>query len=213
MSEAPPEHVRPDQLFALLWANKDKRPPNEGEGADPELARMFDDMDERFDTPPPPEHRLGPETCARLWEHAIACPDCRLLLIEDGPGARPPKTAAQLEQEQLDRDEQRRKQVIKFWIDLIVGTAFFAGAFVTLQIIRGAKVVDQAETTLRAVRDKPLDPRYVLFAILILGASWFLAEAYTIARDLWIDFTAWKRAVPIIGEKWVERDKRKKRGG
>jgi len=27
-----------------------------------------------------------------------------------------------------------------------------------------------------------------------------------IARELWIDFSRWKRAVPIIGKKWAARD-------
>ncbi len=48
------------------------------------------------------------------------------------------------------------------------------------------------------------------FVVLLLIASWFLAESYTIARDLWIDFDAWKRAVPVVGQKWADRDKKRK---
>ena len=72
----PQEHVLPEQLFALMWANKDKAKaePTEGEEVDVELQRMFDDMDEeRFNKSLPAAQQLGPDTAARLWKHSLTC--------------------------------------------------------------------------------------------------------------------------------------------
>jgi hypothetical protein len=212
MTEAAAEHVRPEQLFALLWANKDNRPPAEGEGADAELTRMFNDMDDRFQRSLAPEHRLGSETAERLWEHAVVCDQCRMLLLEDGPGSRPPKTEAEVQQEVSDKEAKRKQKVIRFWIDLVVGIGAFMGAFTTARIIESKKPKETAEEVLRSVNDAQIDPLWYLFAVLILVASWFLAEAYSIARDLWIDFRAWKSAVPVIGKKWAARDQRNRPG-
>ncbi len=210
----PEEHVRPEQLFALLWANtakaKDKTP--EGEEVDVELARMFDDMDaERFGKPLPAAQQLGPETAARLWDHCFVCAECRLLLLEDGPGSRPPKTEAEVAQEVVDKDAIHRGKVIKFWKDLVIGTAAFGGAWWCMQTIQNKKMLGIDGPVLQSVGPKEIDPLWYAFMVGILIASWFLAEAYSIARDLWIDFDAWKRAVPVVGKKWADRDKEKEK--
>jgi hypothetical protein len=209
--EAEEAHVRREQLFALIWANRDNRPPAEGEDADPELERMFGDLGERFFKDLAAEFRLGPETAERLWGHALTCKQCRLMLLEDGPGARPPKTEAEVQKETEDRDAARRKKVVKFWIDLAVGVAAFGGAFWLRQLIAMAKMKKMSGPVIGGTGPETIDPRWYGFVIFLLIASWFLAEAYVIARELWIDFRAWKRAVPVIGKKWAERDKFKKK--
>jgi hypothetical protein len=212
------EHVQPDQLFALMWANRDNAPPKEGEGADAELARMFSvDMDERFEKPLRPEQQLGPQTATRLWEHALTCPTCRMLILEDGPGSRPPRTKAEIQKEVVDKDAQRRSQKIKFFTNITVGTAAFMGAFWCMQTINNKNLTGPEGAQLVGIGPKEIDPLWYAFVVLILIASWFLAEAYVLAKDLWLDFTAWKRAVPVIGKRWAERDKRReqeeRRGG
>ena len=47
----------------------------------------------------------------------------------------------------------------------------------------------------------------------VFVSAWFLAECYTIARELWIDFTAWKKAVPLIGKRWAAKGKPSADGG
>lgn len=219
MSDEPgtEEHLQPSQLFALLWANRENAPPKEGEGADPELARMFGDMDERFRAPLAPEQRLGPETSARLWEHSLVCEQCRMQLLEDGPGSRPPRTKAEIVKEVEDKDAVRRGKKTKFFVNAIVGTGAFLGAFWCMQTINNKNLGGPDGPIMEGVGPKQIDPLWYAFVVLILIASWFLAEGYVLAKDLWIDFTAWKGAVPLIGKKWVERDKRReqeqKRGG
>ncbi len=214
MSEDAAEHVRPEQLFALIWAHRGEAPPAEAEGADPELARMFRELGERYQEPLAPELRLGPETAARWWAHATGreCQQCRMLLLEDGPGARPPKTEAERAQEVQQAEDERAKDVRRFWVDLAIGGAAFSGAYVCIVTIRSKEAQREAQPVevLQAdPRDqvKQIDPLWFGFIAGILVASWFLAEAYSIARRLWIDFTAWKRAVPVIGKRWAAKGK------
>ena len=54
-----------------------------------------------------------------------------MLLLEDGPGSRPPKTEAELQQEVVDKEAKRKQKVVKFWIDLSIGLVTFGGAFTT----------------------------------------------------------------------------------
>ena len=210
------EHIQPEKLFALLWANQDKKPAplvGDEEEGDLELKRMFDDMGERFEKSLAPEHRLGPETAARLWEHSLDCKTCRLLLLEDGPGSRPPKTQAEIQTDFDTKEKAHKKKVVKFWIDLVVGGGAFGGAFWCMQTIRAKEAMGPVGPVLQSVGPKQIDPLWYGFVVLLLIASWFLAESYTIARDLWIDFDAWKRAVPVVGKKWADRDKKKNQQG
>ncbi|MGE0707185.1 MAG: hypothetical protein AB7N76_16770 [Planctomycetota bacterium] len=210
--------VPPEHLFALLWAKREELPRAgdelpEGQTLDAELARLRADLDEseRYKKPLPAEFQLGPETLASYWEHVQGCAACRCTLIEDGPTARPPKTEAEAAAEEQREVEKEESLKWKFGVDLTVGLIAFGGAFFTINYIRHKEyaTIDQAQSTIGALQEKQIDPLYLLFAVLILVASWFLAEAYGIARELWVDFTPWKRAVPLIGKKWAEKSGKK----
>lgn len=212
-------HLRHDQLFPLVWAIKDSPPPSEGEGADPELARALRDLPEAFHAPLAMEHRLGPDTVERLMTHTRACHACRMQLLEDGPSARPPRTEADIVAEAAAREAARKRMVVRFWLTATGGTASFIAAQVVFQIWREKHAV-KAEGTDEARlktdhRDKPreIDPVMLGGIALVVVAAFLIADAYTIARELWIDFTRWKQAVPVIGKKWAERDKRRQLGG
>ncbi len=204
-----PEHLPPAQLFALIWSQRKADLAEEGQEPDAELVRLFKGMAERLLEPLAAEHRLGPETARRLWEHALSCSACRMLLLEDGPESEAPKTASEEAQEEQRLEDKRKEQVKSFWINLVVGSAAFAGAFYCINDIRSreAQVIDVSGGTISAIGNAPMDPMWFGFAGSILVASWFLAEAYTLAKDLWIDFTAWKRAVPVVGKKWAAKGK------
>ncbi len=209
------EHLRDDQLFAVMHALAEAPPPAAGEdGADAELARVLGRLDVVFRQPMAPEHRLGPETLARLVAHGRACPGCRMRLLEDGPEARPPRTRAEVEDEARSAEEERRAKVRRFWTNLALGVPAFFGAQYVFGLWREKRdartgVEDGALQLDPRDKAKGIDPLLVGAMALVLVASWFLAEAYVIARTLWIDFSAWKRAVPVIGKKWAERDKRR----
>ena len=175
------------------------------------MTRLFGDLDERFFKPLAPEFQLGPETAKRHWEHALTCPDCRLMLLEDGPGSRAPKTKGEVQKEVEDKDAARRKKVVKFFVDLALGLLAFSGAFWCMQEIRGKELMGPDGPVIAGTGPKDIDPLWYAFIVALLIASWFLAEAYVLARDLWIDFDAWKRAVPVIGKAWADRDKSKKK--
>lgn len=208
-------HIPPAQLFALVWALKDRPPPAEGEGADPELARALRDLPDAYQPPLALEHRLGPETVERLLAHTKACKDCRMLLLEDGPGSRPPRTEADLAEEVRLKDAERQRKVKRFWSEAAGGTAAFVAAQVVFSIFRQRNAPEQRTDQATLQQDqrdkakKPIDP-FLLGGIgLCVVAAFLLADAYTIARELWIDFTRWKRAVPIIGKRWAAGEKPK----
>ncbi|HBP17765.1 MAG TPA: hypothetical protein DEA08_08225 [Planctomycetes bacterium] len=199
-----------EHLFALLFAKRDALPTGEEEDADKELVLLREDLAEidRFKRPFAAEFQLGPETADAYWAHALQCVSCKGMLIEDGPDARPPKTEGEIAAETQKAEDKVTKLKIKFAISLTVGLVFFSGAFATITHIRNKQYAPKPEQVLTQVKQE-IDPLYFLFAILIFVASWFLAEAYGIARELWVDFTAWKRAVPVIGKKWAEKSKNK----
>lgn len=209
------EHLAPERLFALLWAKQGALPEEGAEGADPELLRLKADLDERYTKHLPAEFQLGPETATRLWEHALACAQCRLLLLEDGPSARPPRTKDEIAAAEQKILDDHQKKLIKFWVDLVVGLVAFGVAFYFINAIRSAEIAAPVQGALQAdPRDvaRQMDPRWLGFVVAILVASWFLAEAYTIARELWVDFTAWKAAVPVIGKRWAAKGKKQLEG-
>lgn len=209
-----------EHLFALLYVKRDLLPSGEGEGEegeepDLELVRLRADIAsaDRYKEPLDPDRALDPALADAYWDHAFGCNACRCLLIEDGPDARLPLTEDQVVKVQEDADEKRAALKVKFFIDLTIGTGFFFGAFATMQVINNKKFADNGETTLRAAGPAEIDPLYILFVALILVSSWFLAEAYSISRELWVDFTAWKRAVPVVGKAWADKSKNKAEAG
>lgn len=219
MADDQDAHLKQDQLYALVWAIKDGPPPVEGDDADPELARALRGLPETYEASLPMEHRLGPDTVARLMDHTRACKDCRMLLLEDGPGARPPRTEADVVAEAAAREAARKRLVVRFWVSATGGTATFVAAQIVFQMWRDRHAV-KAEGTEEARlkvdhrdRVREIDPVMLGGIALVVVAAFLIADAYTIARELWIDFTRWKQAVPVIGKKWAERDKRKQLGG
>ena len=208
-AEAPPEHIPKTQLFALVWALRKEPPPADGEeGADAELNRMLRTLDDAYDRPLPPEFRLGPESMARYMAHQKACEDCRMMLVEDAPDARPPKTESEKQAEAQGEIDKRKQLVIKFWRDVTLGVGGFGGAqfcFIKFQQKRFAQQ-DDGGPALEAKQGFQIDPLMMGFMSLLLFAAWFLAEAWVDARTLgWFDMTNWKRAVPVVGKKWAEK--------
>lgn len=206
----PDAHVEKSHLFALLYVKREELPTGEGEDEDLELVRLRQDLDsaERYKGPLLEEHRLGPATIERYWAHALSCNACRCLILEDGPDARPPKTEAEVVSQAAAEEERKKKLKIKFAIDTVLGTALFIGATVTINIMRAPKDTDEGPQL--ASGKMELDPMAILFMALILAASWFLAEAYGIAKELWVDFSAWKKAVPVVGKAWHAKGVAKK---
>src|SRR5690242_2823186 len=133
------EHLRAEQLFAVVWAIKDRPPPVEGEGADPELARALRDLPETFEAPLAVEHRLGPETVERLMQHARGCKECRMLLLEDGPSSRRPKTQADVAAETAEKEEVRERKVKRFWVVFPSGAAAFIASQIVFSIWRARR--------------------------------------------------------------------------
>lgn len=108
---------------------------------------------------------------------------------------------------------------MRFWLTSTGGAASFVAAQVVFQIWRERHAVkaegtDQArlKTDFRE-KGREIDPVMLGGIALVVVAAFLIADAYTIARELWIDFSRWKAAVPVIGKKWVERDKRRQLGG
>jgi hypothetical protein len=217
------DHLRADQLYAFVQALRDRPPPaaaegeGEGEGADPELARALRDLPEHFEAPLPVEHRLGPETVARLLEHTKACKDCRMTLLEDGPGAARPKTQADVEAEAARKEEERHKKVVRFVLGASGGTLSFVSAQIVFSIWRSKHRQERhTGTQLQedpSLKGRQIDPLMLGGIGLTVVAAILLADAYVIARELWINFTAWKRAVPIIGKRWAEAETKRRLGG
>lgn len=212
------EHLRQDQLFPLVWAIQDAPPPTEGEGADVELARALRDLPDAYQKPLPPEHRLGPETVTRLVEHTRTCKPCRMLLLEDGPSSPRPKTQADVASEVREKEELRERKVKRFWIVMPSGVAAFIASQIVFSIWQQNRYVkpDESKTGTIQRADKPereIDPLMFVGLGTVVIAAFLLADAYTIARELWIDYTRWKRAVPIIGKRWAAGEKNKSPGG
>lgn len=209
------EHLRPQQLFPLMWAIKDRPPPAEGEGADVELARALRDLPDAYQAPLPVDHRLGPDTVERLMQHTRACKQCRMMLLEDGPGSRLPRTQGDIAAEATRREEERQQKVKRFWIGATGGVASFVAGQIVFDVWRDKHrvVADTATEALKIdPRDKPareIDPLMLGGIALIIVAAVLITDAYMIARELWIDFTRWKRAVPLIGKAWAARDANK----
>lgn len=207
----PDAHVEKSHLFALLYVQRHELPTGENEDDDTELVRLRQDIDsaDRYQAPLADELRLGPETVARYWAHAFECNACRCLLLEDGPDARPPQTEQEVVSQAAAEDERRQKLKVKFAIDTVLGTGFFIGATVTINVMR-AKKPDETKGPEMTSGKFQIDPLAFLFMGLILVASWFLAEAYGIAKELWVDFSAWKKAVPVVGKAWHAKGVAKK---
>jgi hypothetical protein len=207
--EGPPEHIPKQQLHALVWAIKRDPPPADGEeGADSEINRMLRTLDDAYDRVLPQEFRLGPETVTRYLEHQRGCEDCRMMLLEDAPDARPPKTETEKQAEVQSEIDKRKQLVMKFWRDISFGVVGFGGAqfcYIKFQQKRFAQQ-DEGGPSLEAKQGFQIDPLMMGFMSLLLFAAWFLAEAWVDARTLgWFDMTNWKRAVPVIGKKWAEK--------
>lgn len=210
----PQAHVPREQLFALMHALQRTPPPAQGEGADPELAGILAGLGEPFKAALPPDQRLGAETVARHLAHSRECAACRCLLVEDGPAARPAKTAADVKSEAVLAEEQRKKKVVKFWTMAPIGLAAFFGSQVVRHIWWARHHVERTDQGARLDVDRTrqgiqVDPLFMLMVALILVAAWCIAESYVLARELWIDWTRLKAAVPVVGKRWAERGKAK----
>ena len=211
----PAQHIPREQLFALMHALRRAPPPLEGEGADRELATTLEGLPEPFRQPLDPEHRLGDETVTRHLSHARECATCRCLLLEDGPASRPPRTAADVASAANLAEEQRKKKVIKFWTSASLGLGGFVGSQISIYQYRVLRAAERGEDQGPRLQDDPsgkglqIHPLLLLAMALVLVAAWFLAEAYVLARELWIDWTKLKAAVPVVGKRWAAKGKEK----
>ena len=206
---ATPEHIPKVQLYALVWAIKQDPPPKDGEeGADTELNRTLRALDDAYDKNLAAEFRLGPETVQRYLEHQRGCDDCRMMLLEDAPDARPPKTEDEKQADVKREEDERKALVLRFWRDIGCGVGGFGGAQFCLIKYRQKKFAAAQEDgpRLEAKEGFKIDPLMMGFMALLLFAAWFLAEAWVDARTLgWFDLTSWKRAVPVVGKAWADR--------
>jgi len=204
-------HVPRDHLYQFIWALKtDGIPQAEGEEEDVEVARAIQELPERFQKPLAQEFRLGPATVERYFAHCKRCDGCYMALVEDAAGAPAPKTKAEVAEEEAHSLEERKKQFWKFWRSLSVGVVFFGGAQYLFYEWRTQNWTEKTEgAALKTEHQIKIDPLFMGAIVTVFVAAWFLAEAYVAAKDLWLDFTAWKRAVPLIGKRWAEKDKRK----
>jgi len=219
MDAPPTEHLTQEQLFPLLWAIKDRQIPREGEGADPELAKALGRLSESFQEELGAAHRLGPETVERLLAHTRACSDCRMKLIEDAPDARPPRTRADAATEVTRLENERAARVKRFWISGGIGLVTFIGGQVTFGVWRHRNREEVTKTNVEQLHGdpamkakRPIDPLIFLGIAVTAVAAFAIADAYVIARELWIDFTRWKRAVPVFGKKWAEGEAKARSG-
>lgn len=212
------EHLTQEQLFPLLWAIKDRQIPREGEGADPELAKALGRLSEAFQEELGAAHRLGPETVERLLAHTKSCPDCRMKLIEDAPDARPPRSRADAAAEVTRLENERAARVKRFWVSGGIGLVTFIGGQVIFGVWHHRNREEVTKTEVARLESgapkpqRPIDPLIFLGIAVTAVAAFAIADAYVIARELWIDFTRWKRAVPIIGKKWAEGEAKARSG-
>jgi hypothetical protein len=206
-------HILPEQLYALAWALKQDPPPTGDEDREQELGRAIRALPAGFDAEFPHALRLGPETVQRLLAHSKTCDPCHVILVEDAADAKRPQTEGEVKSDFARAEALRKEKVIRFWVGVTVGTTSFVGANYVFHLWkenRSEQVTESETGTMQTKQGFQLDPYFMGGVMLVFVAAYFLAEAYTIARDLWIDFTSWKRAVPLIGKRWVERDKAKR---
>ncbi len=209
------EHLSAGQLYPILYVLKGRPPPSEGEGAYPELASLVKTLPDRFLELPPKEEQLTRKQVERAVDHIRDCRPCNVMVFEDGPASKPPKTKEEIAKEESVAEKRRREKVKQFWVFGGFGSAGIISSQVVAYIWQNKDVegvagdVDILETNQQL--DRKIDPLLFLFVILVLIGSVGVAYAYTLARELgWIEFTAWKRAVPVIGAAWAERDLKRK---
>lgn len=196
------------QLYAFLWQLAKDPPPESGEGADEELTRMLRDLPHHFKEPLAAEFRLGPETYGAHLERVRAEGPARMQLVEDGPYAKRPQTKTEEQQEKEDEDRIRKGKVYRFWVSAVLGVGGFFSSQFLFHLYRNRHAQEAVEgPVLEARKGLEMDWRLMLGVMSILVAAWFLADAYVMARDLWIDWTKVKSAVPVIGKRWAEKGK------
>ncbi|MCA8922361.1 MAG: hypothetical protein KDD82_11165 [Planctomycetes bacterium] len=198
------------QLHAFVWQLAKDPPPETGEGADEELARMVRDLPVHFREPLPAEFRLGPETYAAHRERVRVEGPARMQLVEDGPYSKRPKTAGEKDVEAKDEERIRKGKVIRFYTSAVLGVSGFFGSQFLFHLYRNRHAdLDVSGPVMEARRGLEMDWRLMGGFMAILVAAWFLADAYVMARELWLDWTKLKAAVPVIGKKWAEKSKKK----
>ncbi len=211
MPAKPSPHVLAAQLYPLMHALHIRPPPTrKGEEEDSELSRLIGALPERFARPPAQKQRLTPENVRKLLDHTAECRECRIKVFEDGPGCQSPKTESELAAEESVSERERRAMVKQFWVGMGAGIPAFVGAQFTINAWRNNQP-KPIESEQGALEPDPIhggarqiDPLLILFVLLILICSFGLTASWQAARTLWLDFTAWKRAVPVIGRRWAE---------
>ncbi|MBI4575856.1 MAG: hypothetical protein HY722_06285 [Planctomycetes bacterium] len=211
-------HVRREQLYPLfhvLVLHRQGRAPLDGLDLDPDLARVLRKVpEEAFATPPDPGRALSGDRVREVLDHARACKECQILVYEEGPYARRPKTARELAEEREAWEREKRRMRRRFFLSAGYGTAAFVGANLAITEYRNLQLAARkVEGPVLRQLDEPafqLHPLQILFGALILVAAWGLAEAWRIANVLWLDFTRFKAAVPFIGQRWAERSRRER---
>jgi hypothetical protein len=92
---------------------------------------------------------------------------------------------------------------------------------ITLKVLRGKKELEVSYPLRSKMQLGPsmvgkktaafqLDPLQILaFSMVFIGA-WGLVQCWTIANEVWIDWSKAKEAVPVIGKSWAEKGRKKK---
>lgn len=213
-------HVDSKDLYALYYALLQHRSGSEaiaGLTLDQEVSDALGRTKaDRFRQPPHASHALTHEEVIKQVRHATKCHDCKLIVLEEGPYAERIKSAEDLREEDARRALEESRLTRRFCIALVYSVVCFAGAQWARGVYLASKVVQPTDSgpTVTAVNDQALKihPMLIVFAILIGITAWGLADAWTIANNLWLDWTRAKEAVPLIGKKWAARSRAKKAG-
>ncbi|MGE3164150.1 MAG: hypothetical protein AB7O52_04550 [Planctomycetota bacterium] len=211
-------HVDPQDLYALyhrLFQHRQGAAPIAGLTIDSELTGVLDRTKaDRFRRPPHESHALSPDELVKLVRHVSKCPECKLVVFEEGPYAERRKSDDDLREEVAARIEEEGRLTRKFFISVAYAVICFVGAQWAISMWRASKgkPVPQDGATLTAIDDQGLriHPMLIVAGFLILIAAWGLAEAWGIANHLWLDWTRAKEAVPFVGKKWAARGRAKK---
>lgn len=212
-------HVEEKELYPIYYA---VHLHESGKQAIPSLA-LPDDMISslgRFrkkhgGTITPPIAPLTQDRVKSAIKHTKNCGECQIRLYEDGPESDRPKTLDEIAAEERAEAEEEAKLVRKFFVSAAYAlVAFFVGwfCFYKHNVLDRAKI-DLSENTLRSL-DTPGGMPHPLemagFGLFFVTA-WGIATCWGIARHSFLDFGRVQEAVPLVGQAWASRSKRKRK--
>ena len=209
------------ELYALFYAlhrHQAKQDPIEGIKIDDEIADAIARFARKHDNKPGrPEGPLTTERVKSILKSVKHDPQIRILVIEDGPETKRPKTREELQEEKQAQEAEAERLFRKFWVSASYGVTALIGSISVgiwyQKVIAAAPRENVSGPMLESVGDAGLQmhPLKITSLILMLIAAWGIAEAVVIAKNHWADFDRVKGAVPVVGQAWLARTKRKRR--